>query len=178
MFHCLVLSAIRFSGSLMPCIDLINHSAVSAFEPSLLSNLVLVSAKSHQKHFTQQGFYIADYFVWSLVSFTIHLKPTSFTQVIANFFIETPDNILSNALWMKFYLQTEVVTSNNNVRGHSGIKLLFFPSRITYHLKLLSHGLHSYFPVFNWLQYNPFYYFACMAGLLPAAYFLFPAIVS
>lgn len=79
MFHCLVLSAIHLSGSFMPCTDLTNHSAVSAFEPSLLSDLVLVSTKSHQKHSTQQGFHIAGYFVRSLVSFTIYFKPTSFT---------------------------------------------------------------------------------------------------
>lgn len=98
MFYCLVLSAIHLSGSFMPCTDLINHSAVSAFEPSLLTDLALVSAKSHQECSTQQGFHIAGYFVRSQVSFTIHLKPTSFAQAIATFFIETPGTIISNAL--------------------------------------------------------------------------------
>lgn len=78
MFYYLVLSAIHLSGSFMPRTDLINHSAVCAFEPSLLSDLAVVSAKSHQKRCTQQGFHIAGYFVRPLVLFTIHLKPTSF----------------------------------------------------------------------------------------------------
>lgn len=111
----------------MPCADLINHSAVAASEPSLLSDLVLVSAKSHQKHSTQQGFHFAGYFVRSLVSFTTYLKSTSFTWDIANFFIETSGTIFSNAMWMKFYLQIEVITSNNSVKGHSGIRTLFLP---------------------------------------------------
>lgn len=178
MLHCLVLSASWLSGNFVLCPDLMNHSPVFAFKSCLLSNLVPISAKSHQKHSTQWWFHVAGYFVRSLSSFVIHLKRTLFTLVIANFFIGTPGSISSNALWIKFYLQIKVIASNNGVKGHSGIRSLFFS--ITYHLKLLSHGLHPYIPVFNWLLYHPFYYSAHCWGQhrWPATYFLFSNIVS